>query len=91
MLRWLIAMGADEGSAPTGLDRLPRPRHAAAPAPPPHLLRRLFRAPSAPSPPPLPCRSGNRPPLAAGRVPWLAACNSFADIAAALANSMPAP
>lgn len=89
MLRWLIAMGADEATGPTGLDRFAEAEHAAAPAPPPQPAsppvprsERTFAATPA-----LPLR---QPPALGGTagdaVALAASCNSFAEIAAALAT-----
>jgi uracil-DNA glycosylase len=81
MLRWLIAAGADEATGPESIDRFAetdraaRPRPSPAPPPP-------TSGPAGPALPPATMLGGS----AGDAMALASACNSFADIASALAS-----
>jgi uracil-DNA glycosylase len=85
LLRWLIDMGADEATGPVAVDRFAEADRMQS-APP--RMAPLPRAQSAPLPPLRPAAVPATPQLggsAGDAIALAAACNSFADIGAALA------
>jgi uracil-DNA glycosylase len=87
MLRWQIDMGADEGTGPVAVDRFAEadPLHPA----PPRVAPPLSRTPSSTAPPLRAAAVPSFPQLggsAGDAIALAAACNNFAEIAAALAT-----
>jgi uracil-DNA glycosylase len=87
LLRWLIDMGADEAIGPVAVDRFAEADriHSA----PPRIAPPLPRTPSTTAPPLRPAAAPAFPQLggsAGDAIALAAACNSFAEIAAALAT-----